>query len=168
VGAYFADDLDLAAAEADRSAAVTHHHAEGRAGAIAVAVAAAWAWQHRSDDRQADPLDMLRTAVARLDDSEIRRALTAIAEIGLDAAPRKIAGVFGSGHYITAHDTAPFCLWCAARHIDDYPEALWTAAEVGGDIDTTCAIIGGIVSQSVGPDGIPPHWRSTREPLPAV
>src|SRR5205085_1297031 len=42
VGAYFFDDAARAAAEARRSAVVTHAHPEGQAGAIAVAVAAAW------------------------------------------------------------------------------------------------------------------------------
>src|SRR5262245_32482108 len=45
LGAYFADDLDLAVAQARRSAEVTHAHPEAIAGAIAVAAAAAWAWR---------------------------------------------------------------------------------------------------------------------------
>ena len=43
VGAYFADDPDRAAHEAQHSAVITHAHPEGQAGAIAVAVAAATA-----------------------------------------------------------------------------------------------------------------------------
>jgi ADP-ribosylglycohydrolase len=37
---------------------------------------------------------------------------------------------------------------------------------VGGDIDTTAAITGGIVAAHTGADGIPPAWREAREPLP--
>jgi ADP-ribosylglycohydrolase len=36
---------------------------------------------------------------------------------------------------------------------------------VEGDIDTTCAIIGGIVALSAGRDSIPPEWLSAREAL---
>ncbi len=35
-----------------------------------------------------------------------------------------------------------------------------------GDRDTTCAIVGGVVSLYTGIDGIPPAWRQAREPLP--
>src|SRR5262249_24865105 len=49
LGAYFADDLDRAAREADLSAEVTHAHPEGRAGAVAVAVATALAWRWRDE-----------------------------------------------------------------------------------------------------------------------
>ena len=53
--------------------------------------------------------------------------------------------MLGNGSRITAPDTVPFALWCAARHIDDYAEALWTTVSAGGDNDTNCAIVGGIV-----------------------
>jgi ADP-ribosylglycohydrolase len=39
--------------------------------------------------------------------------------------------------------------------------------EAGGDVDTTAAIVGGIVAAAVGRAGIPPDWRTNREPLPA-
>jgi hypothetical protein len=39
---------------------------------------------------------------------------------------------------------------------------------VGGDIATTCAIVGGIVVGAVGLAGIPADWRASREPLPAT
>jgi ADP-ribosylglycohydrolase len=42
------------------------------------------------------------------------------------------------------------------------------ARSVGGDIDTTCAIVGGIVVGAVGLAGIPADWRASREPLPAM
>lgn len=52
----------------------------------------------------------------------------------------------------TAPDTVPFALWCAARHIDDYAEAIWTTVSAGGDNDTNCAIVGGIVVLAGGPN----------------
>jgi hypothetical protein len=36
---------------------------------------------------------------------------------------------------------------------------------VGGDTDTNCAIIGGIVALSASPDSIPQEWLAAREPL---
>ena len=73
--------------------------------------------------------------------------------------------VLGNGSRITAPDTVPFALWCAARHIDDYAEAFWTTVSVGGDNDTNCAIVGGIVVLANGREAIPEGWRTAREPL---
>jgi ADP-ribosylglycohydrolase len=36
-----------------------------------------------------------------------------------------------------------------------------------GDIDTNCAMVGGIVANYTGSDGIPAEWLRRREPLPA-
>ena len=75
------------------------------------------------------------------------------------------ANELGDGSNITSADTVPFCLWVAAAHLDDYPEAIWTAIRVHGDIDTNCAIIGGIVAMSHGESGIPSKWRFHREKI---
>jgi len=60
----------------------------------------------------------------------------------------------------------PFTIWVAARHLDDYPAAIRACIQVGGDIDTTAAIVGGIVASHTGRAGIPPDWISARESLP--
>jgi ADP-ribosylglycohydrolase len=76
-----------------------------------------------------------------------------------------VAREVGCGDQITAMDTVPFCLWMAAAHLTNYEDALWTTARVGGDIDTNCAIVGGIVALAVGTDGIPLEWQGRREGL---
>jgi ADP-ribosylglycohydrolase len=59
----------------------------------------------------------------------------------------------------------PFALWAAARHLGDYRQAFWTTAKAGGDVDTTCAIVGGIVAASPG-GGPPALWTERTEALP--
>ena len=66
---------------------------------------------------------------------------------------------------IICQDTVPFCLWAAARHLDDYQTAVVQTIRARGDIDTNAAIVGGIVALAVGEDGIPPDWRAGREDL---
>jgi hypothetical protein len=34
----------------------------------------------------------------------------------------------GNGTQIIAQDTVPFCLWSAARYLDDYEFAMWTTS----------------------------------------
>lgn len=70
--------------------------------------------------------------------------------------------------WVVAQDTVPFALWCAARHLDDLEEAMWTTVSGLGDRDTTCAIAGGIVALAVGEDGLPSTWRQCRESLSSL
>jgi ADP-ribosylglycohydrolase len=73
--------------------------------------------------------------------------------------------VLGCGRRTSAHDTVPFARWSAARRLGDYERALWTTARAGGDVDTTCAIVGGIIASR--PGGEPPAGRTRRtEALP--
>lgn len=57
-----------------------------------------------------------------------------------------VAAVLGSGRRTSAHDTVPFALWSAARSLGDFERVFWTTAQVGGDVDTTCAIACGVVA----------------------
>ena len=77
-----------------------------------------------------------------------------------------VAAVLGCGRRTSAHDTVPFALWAAARHLESFADAFWTTAQAGGDVDTTCAIAGGVVAS--GSRGAPPRgWQERTEPLPA-
>ncbi len=165
LGAYFADDLDRAVEQAALSAAVTHSHPEGIAGALAVALAAASAARLRGTTALSRP-DFLGLVMAKMPQSIVLEGLRQARTLPLETSAREAARVLGSGYNATAQDTVPFALWCAAGHLDNYEEALWQTASGLGDSDTNCAIVGGIVSASVGIDGIPLSWRQAREPLP--
>lgn len=164
VGAYFADDYERVAVEARKSAQVTHAHPDGQTGAMAVAIAAAWVVQH-SKAEQRDGTKLISTVLEHLPHTltyfKLRKAL----EIPLNASPLTAASFLGNGSEVVASDTVPFCLWCAARHLGDYKEALWTTVSGLGDRDTTCAIVGGIVALSVGREGILADWLQAREQL---
>jgi ADP-ribosylglycohydrolase len=159
LGAYFADDLDAVVDQARRSAEVTHLHPEGIAGAIATAVAAAYASRPDGDG-------LLATVEERTPSGETRLGLRKAIEMGPGASIEHAAAVLGVGWRVSAMDTVPFALWCAARHLTDFEAAMWTTVSGLGDRDTTCAIVGGIVALRTGVDAIPAAWRQSREPLP--
>lgn len=162
LGAYFAGDLEHATDEARLSAQVTHSHPEGQAGAVAVAVAAAWASaQHPTGPSP----ELLGTALEHTPDGVTREGIVRAAELGLDAEVEEAVDHLGNGSRITAQDTVPYVLWCAARHAADYEEALWTTVSGGGDRDTTCAMVGGIVAGAHGRGAIPAQWLERREEL---
>jgi ADP-ribosylglycohydrolase len=163
LGAYFCADPDLAAREAALSAEVTHRHPEGVAGAVAVALAAA----HAAADRAEGTPGLLRQVLHHLPPSDVRDGIGRAVRIAPGTDPREAAAELGNGSHALAQDTVPFALWVADRFLDDYPGAIAACLRAGGDVDTTCAIVGGVVASYTGLDGIPPAWRSAREPLPA-
>ena len=165
LGAYWADDLDAAVQQARASAAVTHAHDEGQAGAIAAAIAAAWAARRGAGETVGPPAEMIELALACTPKGETRTGLRRAVALLDESSVESVALILGNGSKITAPDTVPFTLWCAARHIDNYVEAIWTAVAALGDIDTNCAIVGGIVALASGPKAIPTEWLSSREPL---
>jgi ADP-ribosylglycohydrolase len=165
VGAYFPDDLRRVVREAAASAQVTHAHAEGVAGAIAVAVAAGAAVAARLAGTRPKPGPFLDTVLESTPDSQVRRGIVRARKM-LHLPVEEVAYELGNGRLVTAQDTVPMTLWVAARRISDYPQAIKECVRAGGDIDTTCAITGGIVAAHTGVAGIPEHWLAAREPLP--
>jgi ADP-ribosylglycohydrolase len=164
VGAYFADELAEVVNAARRSAEITHAHPEGIAGAIAVAVAVARASRCRERGED-DSRELLVTVRDHTPPSVVRDGIEKAIAIPADEWEHTAAGRLGNGSQVSAADTVPFCLWCAAVHLTDFPAAMWAAVQVGGDIDTNCAIIGGIVASTVGAECVPDAWLRSREPL---
>ncbi|MFE2111393.1 ADP-ribosylglycohydrolase family protein [Kitasatospora sp. NPDC059463] len=166
LGAWFCADLEEAAEQAVLSAEVTHAHPEGVAGAVAVAVAAALAARGRGGPAPAGS-DLLAEVADRTPPGAVREGLGRAA--GLDGAtePWRAADLLGSGQRVRAADTVPFALWSAAHHLDSLTDALWATAEGLGDVDTTCAITGGVVAARTGLERVPREWLTRREPLPA-
>jgi ADP-ribosylglycohydrolase len=163
LGAYFAGELDKVVSEARASAEVTHFHPEGQAGAIAIAVAAAWASQWR--ERQLPSQQLFDAVIDHTPPGETRRGLERARALPLETSPIEAARELGSGQRVLSEDTVPFSVWCAARHLDSYEEALWSTVSGLGDRDTTCAIVGSIVALSAGRESIPPAWIEARERL---
>jgi len=156
IGAYFSGDPETAAEHARRSSLPTHSHPEGIAGAIAVAVAASLAPSTRGDALLSAVLSFVPKGTTH------DGIVDAIALRG-DAPPRHAAGQLGSGAQVSSADTVPFSLYCAARFLDDYEEALRFTVAGLGDRDTTCAIVGGIVACK---SPIPDAFLRARERLP--
>ncbi|MEU6293971.1 ADP-ribosylglycohydrolase family protein [Streptomyces erythrochromogenes] len=167
LGAWHAADLDAAAERAAEQSVVSHHHPEAVAGAVAVAVAAALATRSRGGPAPARP-DFLRSVADRLPDSDVRSGVRVAARMPERASVRHAAEVLGSGYRMSGPDTVPFALWCAAGHLDDLHEGLWSTVAGRGDIDTTCAIAGGVIAARTGVAALPPAWHASREPLPAL
>lgn len=162
IGAYFFDDLDRAVEEARRSAEVTHAHAEGQAGAVAVAVAAAMVARGG-----ATAADLFESVLDRTPSGEVWAGCEKATRLPLSYDVRTAVSALGNGRRVTAPDTVPFTLWCAARHLDDFEEAMWQTVAGLGDRDTTCAIVAGILGCDATLE-LPSGWDDATEPLSAM
>ncbi|WP_031010826.1 ADP-ribosylglycohydrolase family protein [Streptomyces sp. NRRL F-5727] len=163
LGAWYADDPEQATHQAEISSYPTHQHREAVVGAMAVAAAAALAAAPTGPPTSEALLDGVIALVPRSAVGAGLRRARDMLDYG-DAGT--VAAVLGSGRRTSAHDTVPFALWSAARGLGDFETTFWTTAQVGGDVDTTCAIAGGVVASSAA--GAPPaDWLDRTEALPA-
>ncbi len=159
IGGFFAGNPAKAAEQAALSAEVTHAHPEGIAGAAAVAAAASLAAEGWNEEPEA----LLEKTLLHLPEGEVSSRIAAAVEIGKDQLVAAIKRL-GTGYRVTAQDTVPFCLWVSAHFGTDFENALRITMQGMGDSDTTCAIVGGIVSLRVGK--VPEGLLKSREPLP--
>ncbi|ARF64717.1 hypothetical protein B1H20_27480 [Streptomyces violaceoruber] len=163
LGAWYADDPEQATHQAEISSYPTHQHREAVVGAMAVAAAASLA---AAPDGPPSPEELLDGVIALVPRSAVGAGLRRARDMLDYQDAGTVAAVLGNGRRTSAHDTVPFALWSAARSLGDYEEAFWVTAQAGGDVDTTCAIVGGIVA-SGGGGAPPPAWLTQTEEPPA-
>ncbi len=159
IGAFYFDDLAQVKQLAMQSATVTHTHPE----AIASAIATALATQIRTLSEKISPQVFINKVVEALPDTDTRAKMVKSLAIPYHYHPATIKTVLGNGHQMTAQDTVPFAIWCAAHNLQNFEEALWKAVSVLGDRDTICAIVGGIVMMSTQEKYIPQAWYNSVE-----
>ncbi|MEU0393502.1 ADP-ribosylglycohydrolase family protein [Streptomyces sp. NPDC006208] len=162
LGAWYAGDPEQATHQAEISSYTTHQHREAVVGAMAVAAAAALAGNPAGPPTPEELLDGVVDLVPR---SAVGAGLRRARDMLDYSDAGTVAAVLGSGRRTSAHDTVPFALWSAARSLGDFEQTFWTTAQVGGDVDTTCAIACGVVA--AGKAGQPPaEWLERTEGLP--
>lgn len=161
IGAYFADDLDKVLYYARASAEVTHAHIEGIVGAMAVAIASALLLNKKLGQYFGEGETFLRDVANQLPESDTKYKILSAVSIKKESNIDFVVSTLGNGICLTAQDTVPLCLWCAAYFYTSIEEALWTAVSALGDRDTICAIVGGMVSLFA--DELPHQWQRYME-----
>jgi ADP-ribosyl-[dinitrogen reductase] hydrolase len=56
------------------------------------------------------------------------------------------------------YHTVPLVLYCWLRHLGDFRQAVEEIISLGGDADSTGAILGGLAGATLGASGIPDKW----------
>jgi ADP-ribosyl-[dinitrogen reductase] hydrolase len=156
IGAWF-EDPDRIAAFVGASTAITHRDPRARAGALAIALAA----RHAVWCRELDAGRVLDEVRAHTTDGELLAALARVeAALVRDAEPAELAAELGLARGVTGyvHHTVPICLHAWLRSPRDFRRAVGDVVRLGGDSDTTGAIVGALAGASVGEAGIPSEW----------
>jgi ADP-ribosylglycohydrolase len=157
------DNLDLLRRLVRASTRITHTDPKAEYGAWAVAMAARLA----SRGEPVEPhgyLDELRRSLAGEPADEfldlVGRAVQS-RENGesTEAFADSLGLQRGVSGYV--YHTVPVVLHAWLSHPADFRAAVQAVIRLGGDTDSTAAIVGGIVGSAVGKDGIPGEWLDT-------
>lgn len=156
IGAWFADP-DRIVAFVAASTRLTHRDPRAGAGALAIALAA----HHAVWGGPINPARILDDIAARTTDRELGDALDQVGDaLVRDREPAALAASLGLSAGVTGyvHHTVPICLHGWLRSPSDFQRAVGGVIELGGDSDTTGAIVGALAGATVGEAGIPLAW----------
>lgn len=151
-------DTELMRRVVSVSTRVTHTDPKAYEGALAAALAAQRGARCGGELSPDSFLDDLR---AELEGEELRKLLDQVGEhLARGAAPEEFAAAIGQAKGISGYvnHTLPAVLFCWLRSPEDFRQALTDLIRLGGDSDTTGAILGGIAGAGVGSEGIPSQW----------
>jgi ADP-ribosylglycohydrolase len=143
------------------SSLLTHRDALAEEGARLVALAAAHAAQQAAAGAEVDAPSLLRQLEARVSAPPFRDALhTASTFLDRRASVVEFAEALGLARGVTGYvlHTVPVVLYAWLRHPGDFRRAVEEVILLGGDTDSTGAIVGGLAGACVGARGIPTEW----------
>jgi ADP-ribosylglycohydrolase len=141
------------------STRLTHSDPRAEQGALAVALAAAFAV--RCEGEELDAAEVLAELRERLSDDELLRALDRVGwHLERMSRPVSLADEMGLANGVTGyvHHTVPIALFCWLRSPGDFRQAVTDVVSLGGDTDTTAAIVGALAGATVGISQIPGEW----------
>ncbi len=157
LGVYFDDRITLEDYVAV-STLVTHTDPRAVQGAQLIALAAWWGSRHGSALDQDDIFTLLDPVAGDPGLRENLRLLREHLQRGEDA--EMYANALGLAHGVTGfiNHTVPVALYCWLRYPTDFRRAVEAVILLGGDADTTGAIVGGLMGATLGADAIPREW----------
>lgn len=159
-------------AEAALQAEPTHCHPEGIAGAIAittlahnVADASGRGYLDYANQDRIYYQNILRCTPK----GQVWDGIAKARDLPYDMPVGKVIQVLGNGQHVTCQDTVPFCIYMAIKHLKQdagspemYEKAIIETSMAFGDVDTNCAIVGGVVGIVCPP---PTKWSQFCKPM---
>ena len=146
---YVTDELIVK--EASLQAEVTHCHPEGIAGAIAITKLASLITRDKMISGIQQPFAYYTSVLDVVPQGKVRDGIIRARDLALDTPLPKVIEVLGNGTHVTCQDTVPLCCYMAIKHltitpvIQMYEDAIIETSKAFGDVDTNCAIVGGMI-----------------------
>jgi ADP-ribosylglycohydrolase len=173
LGAYFCDKSPEEVVKlATLSAEPTHSHPEGIAGAIAIALLSKFiANVNVSTLAFNQTTDIIYGSILRyIPESEVKNGIKKARMMGRSATISELIEALGNGTHVTCQDTVPLCVFLTIRaitqhpiHIEEiYEKVIIETCKCFGDVDTNCAIVGGMVGIISSP---PQKWIRYCQPM---
>ncbi len=127
-------------------------------GAFVIALAARYGRDHGPVTDAPAFLSAIRVHVT---DPSLRENLDQLApHLARGATPHEFACALGLERGVTGfvNHTVPVSLYCWLRYPTDFRRAVESVILLGGDADTTGAIVGGLMGATLGAEAIPEDW----------
>jgi ADP-ribosyl-[dinitrogen reductase] hydrolase len=163
LGACLAGQPELLERFLSASTRVTHRDALAEQGTWLVAQAAAYVARQVADGGGVEPASFLGSVGPGVTLAPLREALEAVgAALERRDTVLEFAQARGLDRGVTGYilHTVPVVLYAWLRYPSDFRAAVEAVILLGGDTDTTAAIVGGLVGTAVGVRGIPEEWRA--------
>lgn len=143
------------------STRLTHTDPRAERGAFLVALAAHFGAVRGPEGIESE--NFLREAREALPDAdeELRGPLDKMEDHLRRGAPAlELADTLGLHRGVSGYvyHTVPLALYCWLRHPGDFRQAVEEVIALGGDADSTGAVVGGIAGATLGAGGIPGKW----------
>ena len=160
IGAAFSDDPELLRSYVKVSTRLTHTDPKAEQGALAVALCASHAMKYDPYDStdDSDPTEFLIKLAGMMDDPELAGIIRSTAVyLETDCSVREFADDIGISGGVSGYmyHTVPIAIFAWLRHSGDYYAAIESVIRLGGDTDTTGAIVGALAGASVGETCLP-------------
>lgn len=160
LGVCLGDDPEKLLAYVRASTRLTHTDPRAERGALLVALAAWYGTRYGAGVDAGAFLSWVREGQVELD-PEATKFLAQIDEhLGRKAPAAELAAAMSLNRGVSGYiyHTVPLALYCWLRQPGDFRAAVEEVIALGGDADTTGAIVGAIAGATAGPDGIPTEW----------
>ena len=157
LGIYFGDDPARMRAMVRAATRITHTDPKAEYGAFAVALAA----QLAARGADITPAGYLQALQQHIDDAEFTALVKGVTDsVTRGDSSEQFADSIGCAKGVSGYmyHTIPCVLHVWLTNQRDYRAAVTTMIRLGGDADTTAAIVGAIVGARAGKSGIPAEW----------
>ncbi len=164
--------------QATLQAQVTHCHSEGIAGSIAMSLLGYYLAPfglrvldpelYNILKKDLTPQKVYDFVLSYLPSGKVYDGIVKASKLSFDVPLMKLIEILGNGTHVTCQDTVPLCIYLTIKGLftykleNYYEESIIETCKCFGDVDTNCAMVGGLVAIINPP---PAKWIRYCQPM---